>query len=54
MAVTVPTSAPITITINAAPGQDASVIAAEVERVLKRVQQQQARQLRAQHLDGVA
>lgn len=47
-------TAPINITINTAPGQDAAQIAAEVERVLKRMQQQQARQLRAQHRDGVA
>lgn len=44
-------TAPITITINAAPGQDAAQIAAEVERALKRHQAQQARLLRAQHRD---
>lgn len=44
-------TAPITITINAAAGQDATQIAAEVERVLKRHQMQQARQARAQHRD---
>lgn len=44
-------TAPINITINAAAGQDAAQIAAEVEHVLKRLQQQQARQVRAQHRD---
>jgi hypothetical protein len=47
-------SAPINITIHAAAGQDASQIAAEVERVLRRLQDQQARQWRAQHRDGVS
>lgn len=51
--VNLPHSAPINITIHAAPGQSVEQLAALVKRELEQVQRAQARQLRAQHRDGV-
>lgn len=47
-------SAPINITIHAAPGQSVEQLAALIKRELEQAQRAQARQLRAQHRDGVS